>query len=101
MLTLNTSLQLVSSYKDSISYLSFETNSTDISLLDIAVYTCFARRLVLDNVAQLLKYGLVALKSVYNDSRIPSSSILGVVESIFTKGNYTIFVRIITSVIEN
>jgi hypothetical protein len=52
MSTLNTSsLQSVSSCRNSLSYLSSETNSTNIGLLDITTHTSFARRLVLDNAA--------------------------------------------------
>lgn len=80
---------------------SSETDGTDIDLLDIATHSPFARRLVLDNVAQLLEHVLVALGNVYDDSHSHSSSVPGALDDIFTKRNHTIFVRIMTSVAEN
>ncbi|KAH8759537.1 hypothetical protein F5882DRAFT_384523 [Hyaloscypha sp. PMI_1271] len=93
--------QSVSSCGDSPSYPSSETNGTDIGLLDIATHTPFARRLVLDDAAQLLEHILLALESVYDDSRIPGSSVPGLLESILAEGDHTNFVKIMTSVTEN
>ena len=76
MLTANTGLpESVSSCGDSSSCLSSETDGTDIGSLDIVTQTPFVRRLVLDDAAQLLEHVLVVLKSIYNDSRIPGSSV--------------------------
>jgi hypothetical protein len=43
----------------------------------------------------------VALRSVYNNSRILNLFIFRVLESILIKGNHTKFAKIITSVIKN
>jgi hypothetical protein len=43
----------------------------------------------------------VALGSIYDNSRIPGSSIPRVLESILAKGNHTKFTKIITSVTKN
>jgi hypothetical protein len=83
------------------SSLSSETNGTDFGSLDIATHTPVARRLVLDDTAQLLEHVLAALESVYDASRIPCSSVPGILESILTEGNYTNFVKIMTCVTEN
>jgi hypothetical protein len=102
MSTPNTGLpKSVSSYGDSSSCPSSETNSTNIGLLDIVTHTPFARRLVLNDAAQLLEHILVALGSIYDNSRIPGSSIPRVLESILAKGNHTKFTKIITSVTKN
>ncbi|KAN0117099.1 hypothetical protein V8E51_003076 [Hyaloscypha variabilis] len=91
----------VSSCGDSSSCPSSETDGTNIGSLDIVTHPPFARRLVLDETAQLLEHVLVALESAYDDSCIPCSSVPGILESILTKGNHTNFVKIMTSVIEN
>ena len=102
MSTPNTGLpESVSSCGDSSSCPSSETDGTDIGLLDVVTHTPFARRLVLDDAAQLLEHVLVALGSVYDDSRIPGSSVPGVLESILAKGDHTKFAKIMTSVTEN
>ena len=43
----------------------------------------------------------MVLESVYDDSRIPGSSVPGVLESILAKGDHTKFAKIMTSVAEN
>jgi len=74
MSTPNTgSPESASSCRDLTSCPSSETDGTDISLPDIATHTPFARRLVLDDAAQLLERVLVALENVHDDSRSPSS----------------------------
>jgi hypothetical protein len=102
MSTPNTSLpQLLSSCGDSSSCSSSETDGTDFGSLGIATNTPLARRLVLDDTAQLLEHVLAALESAYDDSRIPGLSVPGILESILTKGDHTNFVKIMTSVTEN
>ena len=102
MSTPNTSsLQSVSSCGNSSSCSSSETNGTDIGLLDIATHTPFARRLVLDDAAQLLEHVLAAFESACDNSRIPDSSVPGALESILTKGDHTNFVKIMTGVTES
>jgi hypothetical protein len=89
------------SYRDSSSCPSSETNITDIDLLDVVTCTPFVRRLVLDDIAQLLEHVLVALENIDDNSRGPSSFVLGVLDDILTKSDHTLFVKIITSVTEN
>lgn len=91
----------VSSCRDSSSCQSSETNGTDVDLTDITTCTPFARRVVLDNAAQLLEHVLVALENVYDNSRNPSSSIPWVLDDILAKSDYATFMKIMSSLIEN
>lgn len=79
------------------------SSSTDLTniLSSIVTHTPFTRRLVLDDAVQLLEHVLVALEDVYNDSCIPNSSVASVLDNILKTSDYTIFVKIITSVTEN
>lgn len=91
----------VSSSTDLTSSPSSMTDDTDIDLLNVVTHTPFARRLALDDAVQLLEHVQVALKDVYDDSRIPDSSIAGVLDDILWTCDHTIFVKIMTSVTEN
>lgn len=79
------------------------SSTTDLTSIpsSVVTHTPFARRLVLDDAVQLLEHVLVALEDVYDDSRIPNSSIAGVLDDILKTSNHTIFVKIMTSVTEN
>lgn len=93
-----TSPESVSSCRDSTNCPSSETNGTDIDLPDIVTHTPFARRLVLNDAAQMLEHVLVALENVYDDNRSPSSSVPGVLDDLLTRSDHTIFVKTMTSV---
>jgi hypothetical protein len=92
---------LISSCIDLSSNPSSKTNNTDLDLPDVVTHTSFARRLVLDDAVQLLEHILIALENIYNDNRGPNSAVPGVLDNVLTTSNYTIFVKIMTSITEN
>jgi hypothetical protein len=76
-------------------------NAVSLKALGILERTSFARQLVLDDAVQLLEHVLVALEDVYDDSRIPNSSVASVLDDILRTSDHTIFVKIMTSVTKN
>lgn len=80
---------------------SYETNATDIDSLDVVMNYPSTKRDGLDDGPQLLEHVLVALNGVYDDRRAPKSSILGVLDEVYTTSDHRIFVKIMTSITEN
>ena len=80
---------------------SSETDNTEVDLPDVASHTSFVKRLVLDDAGQFLERVLIELENGCDDSRIPNSSVPGVVDEIIKSSDYTSFVKIMTGVTEN
>ena len=92
---------LVSSSMNLTRYPLYETNATDIDSLDVVINPPFTRRVVLNDGHQLLEHVLVALDSAYDDRRAPTSSILGILDELYSTSEHGIFVKIMTSITEN
>lgn len=101
MVSLTRLSESVSSYTDLRSSLSSEIDDTDGDLPDMAIHISSARRLVLNNIVQLVEHVLVALEDISDDSRILNLSVPGVLDDLLTTSGYITFIKIMTSVTEN
>jgi hypothetical protein len=78
-----------------------ETNATDIDSLGVVIHSPFTKRAILDEGLQLLENILAALDGAYDDRRAPTSCVPGVLDEVHTTSDPEVFVKIMTSIIEN
>jgi hypothetical protein len=93
--------RLVSSCINLTRCTSYKTTATNIDSLDIAIHPPFTKRSVFNNGPQLLDHVLIALNSMYDNKCAPISYVLGVLDEVYTKSDYAVFVRIMTSITKN
>jgi hypothetical protein len=83
------------------SYPPSETHDINSNLPNAVQCAPFVKRSILDESAQLLHHVLMALDKADDTSRRPNSSVPGVLDDVLTKTDFTLFVKIMTSIIEN
>jgi hypothetical protein len=62
-------------------------------------HTAFVKRLILNGPVPWLEHVLTALET--DDTSCKPNPVLGVLDDILTKGDFTIYVKIMTSIAEN
>jgi hypothetical protein len=83
------------------SYPPSETYHISSDLASVVRHTLYVKRPILDESAQWLEHFLIALQDVDDTSRRPDSSVPGVLDDILREGDFTLCVKIMTSITEN
>jgi hypothetical protein len=83
------------------SYPPSETHHINSDFASGVQHAAYVKRLILDESAQWLEHVLIALQEVDDTSRRPNSSVPGVLDDILTEGDFTLCVKVMTSITEN